>query len=188
MSSPEQLRGSESTVETQGAAQERSEQLRDRLEATAEQSPEQRAERIESAREDAKEVFAKEAGKERSGSDPSSQVTAVRKITKLEKKASYQKTMRIIQSEMSAPSRAFSKVIHTPFVEKSSEILGSSLARPNAVLAGSFTALLLVSAIYIIARTYGYQLSGFETIGAFVIGWVLGILYDYIKVMVTGKR
>lgn len=188
MNSPEQLRGAESNVETQNAAAERSEQLKDRLEKAGEQSPEAHTERIESARKDAKEVFAKEAGKEHKGAEPSGSAGAVRRVTKLEKSASYKKTMTIIRAEMNAPSRTFSKIIHTPFVEKSSEVLGSSLARPNAVLAGSFTSLVLVMGIYVVARTFGYRLSGFETIGAFVLGWILGIIFDYVKVMATGKR
>ncbi|MBC7746795.1 hypothetical protein H7Y40_02315 [Pedobacter sp.] len=186
MNSPEQLHGAESNVEIQGAAGERSEQLRN-LEAAGEQSPENQTERVDSARQETKEVFAKEAGKERKGAEPSGSAGAVRRVTKLEKKASYKKTMTIIRSDMNAPSRAFSKVIHAPFVEKSSEVLGSSLARPNAVLAGSFTALVLVMGIYVVARTFGYRLSGFETIGAFVLGWAVGIIFDYVKVMTTGK-
>lgn len=188
MNSPEQLQGAESTVEAQNAASERSEQLKDHLEKVGEQSPEARGERVESARQETKEVFAKETGKEHKGSEPSSSAGAVQRVTKTEKKASYIKTMAIIRTEMNAPSRVFSRVIHAPFVEKSSEVLGSSLARPNAILSGSFTALVLVMGIYVVARTFGYRLSGFETIGAFVLGWMLGILFDYIKVMASGKR
>jgi hypothetical protein len=188
MNSPEQLHGAESNVEAQAAAGERSEQLKDLLEKAGEQSPEAQAERVDSARNEAKEVFAKEPGKEKKGAEPSGSAGAIRRITNDEKKASYKKTMSVIQSEMKAPSRSFSKVIHTPFVEKSSEVLGSSLARPNAILAGSFTSLVLVMGIYVVARTFGYQLSGFETIGAFVIGWIIGIIFDYVKVMATGKR
>lgn len=189
MNSPEQEpRGAESISEVENAAGERSEQLKDLLEKAGEQSPESQAERADSARHEAQEIFSKEPGKERKGTEPSGSAGAVRRVSKAEKKASYKKTMTIIRSEMSAPSRTFSKVIHTPFVEKSSEVLGSSLARPNAILAGSFTSLVLVMGIYVIARTFGYRLSGFETIGAFVIGWIVGILFDYVKVMATGKK
>lgn len=187
MNNPEQLQSTESNIEAQKAAGERSEQLKNNLEKTGEQSPEAQAERVQSARQEAKEVFAKEAGKERKGAEPSGSAGAVRRVTKLEKKVSYKKTMTVIRADMSAPSRTFSKVIHTPFIEKSSEVLGSSLARPNAILAGSFTSLVLVMGIYVIARTFGYQLSGFETIGAFVLGWAIGIIFDYVKVMATGK-
>jgi hypothetical protein len=34
----------------------------------------------------------------------------------------------------------------------------------------------------------GYPLSGFETIGAFALGWMLGIVFDFFKVMVTGRK
>jgi hypothetical protein len=42
--------------------------------------------------------------------------------------------------------------------------------------------------VYVVSKYYGYALSGFETIGAFIAGWVLGILYDFFKVMITGKK
>lgn len=187
MNNPEHAPNSESRVEIQAAAGERLEQLKNHTEKAGEQSSETKGERIESARHEAKEVFAQEPGKERAGHEPASPA-AIRTVTKDEKLMAYKKTMAAIRKDMSAPSRAFSAFIHGPFVERSSEVLGSSLARPNAVLAGSVAALILVSGVYVIARTFGYQLSGFETIGAFVIGWLLGIVFDYLKVMISGKR
>lgn len=185
MSTPETLHTSERTAETQAAAAERAEELKNR-ERSSERSAESNETRLETAREAAEQVFAKEAGKER-GSAESVSPVALHKATKADKQAVYRQTMAHIQKSMSAPSRAFSRVIHTPFVERSSDVLGSSLARPNAILAGSFSALLLVSIMYVVARTFGYQLSGFESIGAFVIGWIAGILFDYVRVMTTGK-
>lgn len=186
MSSPETLRTTESNAEVQTAASERAEQLKHRFEQAGEHSPEAAAEQAAHARQETREIFAKEAGKERAGHEPVS-TGAIHKATKADKLANYKHTMTTIRSGMSTPSKTFSKVIHTPFIERSSDILGSSLARPNAVLAGSFSALLLVSAMYVTARTFGYQLSGFETIGAFVIGWLLGIVFDYLKMLITGK-
>lgn len=191
MNSPEQQQGGvENTGEVSTAASERAAELRSQPEKSVEHSPEQRAESVEKAKAEAHKeaLMSGEAGKERSGSDPTSSARSVGKTSSLEKKHAYKQTMSHIRSEMSAPSRTFSKVIHAPFIEKSSEILGSSLARPNAVLAGSFTALVLVTLIYVVSRTFGYRLSGFETIGAFVLGWILGIIFDYVKVMATGKR
>jgi hypothetical protein len=40
----------------------------------------------------------------------------------------------------------------------------------------------------LVAKHYGYRLSGFEAIGAFIAGWLVGILYDFFKVMITGKK
>jgi hypothetical protein len=187
MSDPETLTTKEATVEVQNAAAERSAEVLKSAEKSVETSPESQTERANDARKEAEAAFNKEAGKEtRSGGEPTAM--AIRRVTKKEREASYEATMKHVRSEMSLPSRAFSKVIHAPVVEKSSEVIGSSFARPNAVLAGSASALILVSLTYVIARTFGYRLSGFETIGAFVLGWVIGLIYDYFKVMAFGNR
>lgn len=108
-------------------------------------------------------------------------------ITKRERKASYDATMREVRSQMSAPSRTFSNVIHNPTVERVSDAVGGTLARPNAILSGSVFAFLFTLAIYLIARYYGYALSGTETIASFALGWVLGLALDYIRLLISGK-
>ena len=187
---PEIVNGSvESTVEAQGAAAERKAELAKSLENNMEQSPEARAEELERARVEANKeaIMGKERGgaENKSGGEPTS--SSVRKVTKKQKNAEYKKTMNAVQSEMSAPSRAFSKVIHAPVIEKTSEVVGATIARPNAILAGSITAFLAVSAVYVVAKQYGYVLSGFESIGAFIIGWLIGIAFDYIRLLVRGS-
>ncbi len=107
--------------------------------------------------------------------------------TKKDRNDSYNQTMQHVGTELSLAERAFSKVIHNPSVEKTSEAFGSTFARPNAILAGSFTALVLTTAVYVIARNLGYVLSGFETIGAFIVGWALGLIYDYAKTMFASR-
>jgi len=109
-------------------------------------------------------------------------------IGKAERDASFNATMQDIQTHMSAPSRAFSKAIHNKTVEKVSDATASTIARPNALLSGAIFAFLLTLAVYLVAKNIGYPLSGFETIGAFIVGWVLGITYDFLKVMVTGRK
>ena len=109
-------------------------------------------------------------------------------ITKRERKASYDATMREVRSQMSGPSRAFSAVIHNPTVEKVSDVIGGTVARPNAVLSGAVFAFLFTLAIYLVARFNGYALSGTETIASFVLGWVAGLVFDYLKLIVTGKK
>lgn len=108
--------------------------------------------------------------------------------TKAGRVAAYDRTMKEVQSEMSAPSRTFSKVIHNKAVEKTSEVVGATIARPNAILSGAVFALLLTLAFYLTTKYFGYTLSGFETIGAFILGWAIGLLYDYLRLMISGKR
>ena len=109
-------------------------------------------------------------------------------VSKKEREASYKHHMKQLQSELSPAQRTFSKFIHNPVIEKTSEALGSTVARPNAILSGAVVAFFLVLAVYVVSKYYGYTLSGFETIGAFIVGWILGILYDFFKVMITGKK
>lgn len=100
--------------------------------------------------------------------------------SKKQLRASFNNQMKNVRAEMSPANRIFSKFIHAPFIEKTSTVIGSTIARPNAMLAGSIAAFLCIAVLYFIAHHYGYQLSGFETIGAFIIGWLSGILYDLI--------
>lgn len=110
-----------------------------------------------------------------------------KKVTNKARKDSYNKIMQETQQQLSAPSRVFSKVIHNAVVEKTSEITGKTIARPNAILYGSIFAIVAALSVYIVARHYGYALSGFESIGAFIIGWLFGILFDFFKTMILGK-
>jgi hypothetical protein len=170
--------------------QERTEALRQKHEKAGELSPELNETSSERARIEALEnaISVEKAGhgKEKSHTPPPAARRGV--INKRDLDATYKRTMKHVQSELSAPSRAFSKVIHIKAVEKTSDALESTIARPNAILAGAIAAFLVTLALYLIAKHYGYRLSGFETIGGFILGWVIGLLFDYFRVMITGKR
>ena len=168
------------------ARQERSAELKaERERAAAERGPERNVDKLKEAAEKAAEVEKKPVQKEVAPAEKRRDTPAQRRA---KAKASYKTTMKETQSQLSAPSRAFSKTIHNPVVEKASEAVGSTVARPNAILAGSVTAFLFTLAIYVVARHYGYPLSGFETIAAFILGWAVGLLGDYLRVMITGKK
>lgn len=190
MSSPEVLKPTgEQGVETRSAAAERSKELLKQAERSVEASPEQQAERAAEARAEANKeaLMSREAGgaEKRRGSTDNTPTTHA---TKRQREASYAATMRQIRSEMSAPSRTFSKVIHNKTVERVSDAIGTTAARPNAVLAGSVTATFLTLFVFLVAKQYGYRLSGFETIGTFFVGWALGLIYDYARLLFTTKR
>lgn len=135
-------------------------------------------------------ISVERGGAERKGKEPSSSPAKRRHgvVSKKERAESYKQHMKQIQAEMKPTERAFSKVIHNPVIEKTSEVVGATVARPNAILSGAVVAFVLVLAVYLVAKYFGYPLSGFESIGAFILGWVLGLLYDFFKVMITGKK
>ncbi|MDB5165115.1 MAG: hypothetical protein JWM00_5 [Candidatus Saccharibacteria bacterium] len=109
-------------------------------------------------------------------------------ISKKEGAANYKRTMSQVQKDLPVASRAFSKFIHNKAVERISDTVGSTIARPNAILTGSLTAFVFTLAIFLIARYFGYPLSGTETIVAFVLGWMVGLLYDYLHLEFTGGK
>lgn len=190
MSSPEQLpQGPEKGIETPRVSAERYEQLSN-PETAAEVAVESNEKKAEKARVEALEnaVSVEKSGAEKDRKPATSPPRRRGTISKKEKATSFNQHMKQVQSELPPLQRAFSKFIHAPVVEKASEVIGSTIARPNAILAGSLTAFILVLGVYLISKNLGYPLSGFETIGAFIVGWVIGLLYDYFKVMITGKK
>lgn len=189
---PEKLNISpENNLEQVGeAARERHEQLERGLESAPERSVESAERQAERARVEALEsAVSVEAGgaEKKRDTEPKSPLRHSA-VSKKDRQASYNRTMKQIRSEMPAPARAFSKTIHNPVVERVSDVAGATVARPNAMLAGAVSAFIVSFALYIIAKRLGYPLSGFETIGAFIAGWILGLLFDYVKLLVTGKK
>lgn len=109
-------------------------------------------------------------------------------ITRRHREQSFKKQMEEIQPHLSSSERLFGKVIHNKTIESVSDTTAQTIARPNALLSGSISAFLLVTIVYLLAKHYGYPLSGFETIAAFALGWVLGLIYDYARLLIAGKR
>lgn len=100
----------------------------------------------------------------------------------------YQKTITQVQKELPRSTRGFSRLIHTPFIEKASDVIASTIARPDALLAGGLSAFVLVLAVYSYAKYTGFALQGSETIIAFVLGWGLGVLFDIIRQIFVRNR
>ncbi len=189
MAGPEIQPNGEKGVEAAQAAAEQLEKLQ-AVEKTAEKSVEtQEKAKVEAKKEAVEQALSAEKKKavEQEKKQPSAASRRHGVISKKEKEASFKKHISRVQNELPAGSRAFSKFIHNKGVEKTSEVLGSTVARPDAILSGAVAAFILVLGAYVVAKTFGYVLSGFETIGAFVIGWLLGIIYDYLKTIITGK-
>ncbi|RWZ79056.1 MAG: hypothetical protein EOT04_02305 [Candidatus Chaera renei] len=118
--------------------------------------------------------------------EPNSPNVTNHTVTARQKAASYRKTMSSIGKDMSPSQKVFSRLIHWTPLEKTSEVVGSTIARPNAILAGSFSAFVLTAGVYILAKSLGYTLSGSETMIAFALGWMIGLAYDYLKTLIAG--
>ena len=162
---------------------EQQERLKDNIERSAEHS----REKVEDARKEALEQAGK-IEKEQSVAEEQESLKQERRGPISKKDASFNATMSEIRTHMPAPARAFSAFIHNKTVEKVSDAVGSTVARPNAILSGAVFAFLFTLVIYLVARHNGYPISGSETIASFALGWILGLLFDYIRVLVLGKK
>jgi len=181
--------GQEVKIGSSEAAAEQQEKLASSPETPVESQRDIEA-RAEQAQRQAMEtaISVEAGGKEKKKPSESSAPKRRGPIPKSQKEASFKRQMKDIQAVQPPLSRAFSKLIHNKAVEKTSDFIGATVARPNAILAGSVMAFVLTLGVYVVAKTIGYPLSGFETIAAFIIGWVVGLVYDYLRVVITGKK
>lgn len=172
-------------------ADKHAEALRNRQER--ELTPENRAERQENAHHEVEAAFEAVGGKRGNIAAQPKQITStpqtpIKKATKSQKKTEYKKTLKSIQKNMNPAEKTFSKVIHNPVIEKTSDVAGATVARPAALLTGSVSALVITSIVYVIAHHYGYALSGSEWIVTFILGWAIGLIIDWIRVAILGKK
>jgi hypothetical protein len=165
---PEQ--GSEHQSSLEQAAQERREELKANPEQTAEQSPDRRAEA-------AREIIHKstEVQPNPEPANAAEKPSLRHRLPVFNPDVNYAHTMASLQHKLAPVSRRFSRLIHTPAIEKTSEALEKTVARPSVINGALWTALLVGGTFYIIARTYGYALSGSEILFSFLAGGLIGI-------------
>ena len=109
------------------------------------------------------------------------------KRSRAELRNSFNKNMSEARQNMNPVEATFSKIIHQPVIETVSDTLSKTIARPKSIMFGGLFAFIFTLVIYIYAKTYGFQLSGTETIIGFGFGWLFGIIVDYLKALFTGK-
>ncbi len=159
-----------------GLESARAEKLAELRETNIEHDPEAHAEqRAEQARKTIKhqDLEPEPANVSEDEAKPSSHIREV-----LNYHLNYAQTLASVQRKLSPVSRSFSQVIHTPIVEKTSEALEATVARPSVLLGTTWTALIVGSIFYLTARHYGYTLSGSELLFSFVVGALLGLTLE----------
>lgn len=100
----------------------------------------------------------------------------------------YRETIEQVQKELPRSTRGFSRFIHAPAIERTSDIIATTIARPNALMAGGIAAFVLVLGVYSYAKYTGFTLQGSETIITFVLGWSVGVIFDIIRRIFTQNR
>lgn len=92
-----------------------------------------------------------------------------------------------VQGKLSGPELWFSKVIHIPVIETSSDVLGNTVARPSSLVLGGLIGLISSVVLLIVCNYYGYEYNYLLSLGGFVVGYLLGFVGDLIRITVRKK-
>jgi membrane-bound ClpP family serine protease len=152
------------------------------LEHQGEKSPDKRSE-IKSARERIKHTEVQAPQHEAA---PKNEPVDERPL--LTKELSYKHTMISLQHRLKPAARRFSKVIHSPAVEATSEVIGKTILRPSVSLGATSCALLVAGSLYLFARYYGFTLRGSEIWIALIVGGFIGLLIEALYKTVRRAR
>lgn len=107
---------------------------------------------------------------------------------RLDALVNYTHTMQSLQRHLNPVSRTFSHVIHNTAVEKTSEALESTVMRPSVVTGALWSAAIVGLGFYLVARHYGYALSGSEMLVSLLVGGAIGGLMEAAARAVRGHR
>ncbi len=106
-------------------------------------------------------------------------------MTRAIKQETYQKTLRRIQSQLSASQRVFSNVIHQPVIEKISIIGSQTVSRPSGILGGAVCAFLGSLSLLILSKrvgfTYNYLVFFVLFLGGFLFGLTIELLAKVLR-------
>jgi general stress protein CsbA len=109
-------------------------------------------------------------------------------VNKQLKDMAFSRSMTRTQKKLSAPSRAFSKVVHTPIIDTTSEFVGKTIARPSGVLTGAFISFVGTSVLLWATRYYGYTYNYLLVILLFVGGMVAGMTIEGLWHVIRRKK
>ena len=101
----------------------------------------------------------------------------------------YSRTLRKVRTQLRAPERAFSRVVHNKAIESVSNASAKTIARPSAFLGASFAAMVGSAVLLYMSKQYGFTYNYTVLIVLFAGGFVLGLLVELIlKVLFKNKR
>ncbi len=101
-------------------------------------------------------------------------------INKQLKDMAYSRSMTRVRKKLSLPSKAFSKMIHSNALDKPSEFVGKTIARPSGMLGGAFFAAIGSSLLLWITKNYGYEYNYLAILLLFAAGLIIGLSVEAI--------
>ncbi len=87
--------------------------------------------------------------------------------------------MTHVYRDVSTFDHVMSRIVHHPVVEKVSDLIGATVARPSGLIGAALTGSVGLLLIYLTAKNIGYSLSGFEMPLLLVIGFIFGLFVEW---------
>lgn len=104
------------------------------------------------------------------------------------KTAAWSRQMTRTRKRLNPLDRVASKVIHSPIVDKPSEFIGKTIARPQGMLWGSVVAFIGTSALLWITNHYGYEFNYLLVVLLFLGGSILGTAIEAIQYIIRSNK
>lgn len=160
------------------------ERMQELLAGSPEAAPEHQDQRAEAARET---IHGQEAEPEPA---PAAEAAPAAPVftARLDALVNYTNTLQSVQRRLSPVGRSFSHLIHNSAVERTSEALENTVMRPSVVTGALWSAAIVGLVFYIVARHYGYVLSGSEMLVSLVVGGLIGGALEAFSRAVRGRR
>lgn len=104
------------------------------------------------------------------------------------KEQTWNRSMTRVRKHLSAPNRAFSKVIHQPVVDSVSRVSEKTIARPSGLLTGSIFAFLGSSFFLWMANHYGFEYNYLLFFLFFIGGFAVGLVVEMLLFVFRRKK
>jgi len=99
-------------------------------------------------------------------------------INKQLKDMAYSRALTRTRKHLSAPSRLLSTIVHSKALDRPSEAIGKTIARPSSMLGGAFVALVGTSLLLWITKKQGYEYNYLAVIVFFAGGMIVGLALE----------
>lgn len=96
------------------------------------------------------------------------------------KEHTYNQTLNSARNKLSKPEKTLSKVVHKPIIEKASDAMSNTVARPSGVLFGGVFSFIGSLASYLLAKKLGGELKYSVFAVFFVGGFIFGLLVELV--------
>lgn len=109
-------------------------------------------------------------------------------VSKQLKQMAFSRALTRTRKHLSAPSKALSKFVHNPAIDKVSEVSSKTVARPSALLSASAFSFIGSLILLLAVKKYGFEYNFFAFILLFVMGYIAGLFIELLYRSVSRKR